>query len=314
LIVFLLAFFPNIRHLATAEEAGVSFGKAWWRSCLVGSAIDTASLARYAPSNAWCSSLAWLKENTPEPFGNPEFYYQRHELPPPGDSYNYPESAYGVLAWWDYGYWITRMAHRIPNANPSQDPRALTTVASFFTSQDEESASEIAQELGSSYIVVDHETTLGKFWAIVTWVGKEQSEFFDIYYIQQEDRLVPRQLLRPEYYRSLAVRLYNFDGKAVTPENVVVISYDEVMTPQGQLLKRITTAEQFDNYEEAEAYLQGQESDNYRIVGTNPFISPVPLEALEHYRLTHSSDESINYPEVGMVPGVKIFEYVKEGR
>ena len=290
-IVFFIVFFPNISPATT-----------------------TASRARFAPSDAWCSSLDWMKENTPEPFDNPDSYYESHPVPPPGGSYEYPESAYGILAWWDYGYWITRMAHRIPNANPSQDPQAILSVATFFTSQDEKSANEIARALGSSYIVIDYETTLGKFWAIVTWAGKEQSEFYDIYYTQQENQVVPHQLFYPEYYRSLVARLYNFDGKAVTPENTMVISYQEGVSQGGIPFKLITSARQFDSYEEAEAFLLGQDSANFRIVGGSQFISPVPLEAVEHYRLVHSSNTSVTLPGVGAMPAVKIFEYVKEGR
>jgi len=296
-------------------------------------AITTASQVRFAPSDAWVSSLSWLKENTPDPFGNPDFYYHLEtsrkysslsglmgSFPnPSGDpdfyyhleqSYPYPESAYGVMAWWDYGYWITRIAHRIPNANPSQGTRAVTSVASFFTAQDENSANEITQESGSSYIIVDFETATSKFWAIVLWAGKDQAEFFDIYYLPQETELVPYLLYYPEYYRSLSSRLYNFDGKAVTPESTVVISHEEKPDGKGTLYKVVTSAEQFDSYEEAEAYLLSQESGNYKIVGANPFISPVPLEALEHYQLIHSSDEAVKYSETGMVPAVKIFEYI----
>ncbi len=287
LIVFFVAFFWNIQP-----------------------AIGTAGAARFAPSDAWVSSLTWLRENTPEPFGDPDAYYQLHELPPPGESYKYPESAYGVLAWWDYGYWITRIAHRIPNANPSQSPQALTSVASFFTSQDEKSANEIAQELNSAYVIIDHETALSKFWAIVTWAGREQTEYFDIYLVPQEDHLVARTFYYPEYYRSVGARLYNFDGKAVTPESLWVISYQENADEAGNLYKIITGAEQFDTYEEAEAYLLSQESTNYRIAGMNPMISPVPLEALEHYELIHNSDNKVFLPDGRQVPAVKIFEYI----
>ncbi|MFC2056842.1 oligosaccharyl transferase, archaeosortase A system-associated [Chloroflexota bacterium] len=287
LIVFFVAFFWNIQP-----------------------AIGTASVARFAPSDAWVSSLHWLKENTPEPFGDPDAYYRLHKLPPPGERYKYPESAYGVLAWWDYGYWITRIAHRIPNANPSQNPKALTNVASFFASQDEKSASEIAQELGSAYIVIDHETALSKFWAIATWAGRTQTEYFDIYLVPQENRLVARTLYYPEYYRSVAARLYNFDGKTVTPESLWVISYREDADNAGTLYKIITSAEQFDTYEDAEAYISSQESTNYRIVSMDPMISPVPLEALEHYKLIHSSDNKVSLSGEREVPAVKIFEYI----
>ncbi len=308
--IFFLVFFPNIAP-----------------------ARLTANQVPYAPSDAWCSSLSWLKENTPEPFGDPDFYYHletnnkyrslywmqkyEHYVPSDPDSYEgnyqiypYPESAYGVMAWWDYGYWITRIAHRIPNANPSQDRGPIISVASFFTSQDENSANEITQELGTSYIIIDFETTYSKFYAIALWAGREQTEYSDVYYVLQENQLRQVQLYYPEYYRSLSARLYNFDGKAVTPESIVVISYEEKLSQEGEPIKVITSAEQFESYEEAEAYLLSQESANYKIVGTNPFISPVPLEALEHYKLIHSSESSVAISDVLTVPAVKIFEYI----
>ncbi len=135
------------------------------------------------------------------------------------------------------------------------------------------------------------------------------TEFFDVYPVLVEGKVVPRVLYYPEYYRSLAIRLYNFDGKAVTPESAVVISYEEKEDKKGNRYKVITGAEQFDSYEEAEAYLLSQKSGNYKIVGTNPFISPVPLEALEHYKLIYGSASALTLPDGGTMPAVKIFEY-----
>ena len=284
--VFFLAFFPNI-----------------------GPAMTAAREARHAPSDAWCGSLSWLKENTPDPFGNPNFYYELHEPPPPGESYNYPESAYGVMAWWDYGYWITRIAHRLPNTNPSQPREATTNVACFFLSQDEDSADEIIQKLDSSYVIIDYKTTTSKFWAIATWAGREEAEFSDVYYLPQEGKLIP--LFYPEYYRSLSSRLYNFDGKAVAPESSLVISYEERVSREGKTYKVITGSQSFPSYEAATIYVSSQQSANYRVVGTNAFISPVPLAALKHYRLVYSSDSYVMQSGVGIVPEVKIFEYIK---
>lgn len=290
LVIFSVVFFPNIKP-----------------------AIDTASSAPFAPSDAWMRSMFWMKENTPEPFGSPDSYYQIHELPPPGETYKYPESFYGVMAWWDYGYYITRIAHRVPNANPSQSPVALPKVAAFFTSQDESSANKITQELNSKYIVIDYQTDMGMFYAMATWAGKKQTEFFDVYYIppqnQQQNQLQPVQLFYPEYYRSLASRLYNFDGKAVNPASITVISYQDKADPQGTSYKLITSAQQFTSYADATAHIASQNSTNYKIIGTNPLVSAVPLEALEHYKLVYSSANSITMPDVGAVPEVKIFEY-----
>jgi len=117
IIVFFLVFFPNIKPT-----------------------ISIASQAHFAPDDAWTSSLSWLKENTPEPFDKPDFYYQLYEPPLLEERYHYPESAYGVMAWVDYGYWITRIAHRPVNLTPGPGG---AYVAKFFLSQDEDSTQEI---------------------------------------------------------------------------------------------------------------------------------------------------------------------------
>ncbi|MFC2010205.1 oligosaccharyl transferase, archaeosortase A system-associated [Chloroflexota bacterium] len=281
--------------------------------------ISVASGAPYAPTDGWCSSLSWLKDNSPEPLDNPDAYYGLYDLPAPGGNFEYPDSAYGVLAWWDYGYWISRIAHRIPNANPSQSPQALTSVATFFTSENETSANEIAGELGSAYVIVDDKiayvnprTLTSKLWAIATWAGKNPNEYSDIHYfsveLEGETRWLPYATFYPEYYRLMAVRLYNFDGEAVTPEKATVIGYEERFDDAGNLAKLVTTMEEFDTYEEAEAYIANQESPNYRIISLDPILSPVPLEALEDYELIYSSDETVTLADGSEVPEIKIFQ------
>ncbi len=306
-------------------------------------AISSASRAPYAPSDAWCSSLTWMRENTPEPFEDPEAYYRLENsgkysslsnliasVPEPSEDpafyrsleryYPYPDTAYGVLSWWDYGNWITRIARRIPNANPSQDPRAVTSVATFLTAQDEGSANEVIRELDSDYVILDYETAYidpvsagGKYWAVITWAGMETGEFFDLYLVPhptEENVMVLRPFFYPKYYRSMAVRLYNFDGQAVTPASIWVISYEERTDASGTIFKMVVTAEQFDNYEEAEAFRLSQDSDNYRIASMNPLHSCVPLEALEHYGLVHSSEYLVALVDENTIPEVKIFEYL----
>ena len=43
-----------------------------------------------------------------------------YNAPPNGEMFQYPDSAYGVMSWWDYGHVITYFAHPIPHANPFQ--------------------------------------------------------------------------------------------------------------------------------------------------------------------------------------------------
>jgi len=286
LIIFILVFVPNIiLAKVTAEQA------------------------QFAPSDAWCSSLSWLKENTPDPFGDPDSYYELYEPTPVGEPYNYPESAYGVLAGWEYGHWITRIAHRIPTSNPFQHGAA--SVAQIFTAQDENKAREKMEELGAKYVIVDHATVTTKFHSVATFAGSIKENFYDVYYQPQDDQLVPVQLLYPDYYRSLAVRLYNFDGGPVIPKSSVVISFQERVNREGEYYKEITGSQTFPTYEEAVAYISEQTSGDYKIVGTSPFVSPVPLEELKHCKLVYSSDIGVMQPDAGMVPAVKIFEYVE---
>jgi oligosaccharyl transferase (archaeosortase A-associated) len=288
IIVFFLSFFPNI-----------------------GPVVAGASVAPYAPSNAWCESLTWMRDNTPEPFGDPNFYYQLYEPPPPGEEYSYPESAYGVISWWDYGYWIVRLGRRIPTTNPGGGISGIT--AQILVAQDEATASEIMNEhwSGSRYIIIDYPMITSKFYAVTAFSGKDRSEFFDTYYVAQDGMLKSMIVFYPEYYRSLAVRLYNFDGKQVTPQNSTVIYYREGISEEGIAYKEITEVKYFPTYEEAEAYVASQESGNYRIAGNNMFTTPVPLEAVEDYKLVYGSSGSITMPGLDPIPEVKIFEYVK---
>jgi len=296
IVVFFLSFFPNISP-----------------------AIATASQTPFAPSDGWCEALTWMRDNTPEPFGDPNFYYQLYEVPSLGEAYKYPKTAYGVVTWWDCGYWVTRIGHRIPTSNPGTGHKGESLL---FTAQDEASANKLMDEYwaGSRYVIVDYVIVSpgefgGKFGAVVTSSGSSPKKFYDVYYEYQLQAgklvLSPVILYYPEYYRSLLIRLYNFDGKQVTPQRSVVISYQEKVTRDGIPYKEIVSSKPFASYKEAEAYISSQKSGNYRIVGNNPFVSPVPLEALKHYKLAYSSGSTVTQSVVGSIPEVKIFEYVR---
>ncbi len=284
--IFFLIFFPNI-----------------------GRAIDTAKAAHFTPSDAWYSSLSWLKENTPEPFGNPDAYYELYEPPPPGENYKYPESAYGIMAWWDYGHLITRISHRIPVSNPFQ--QGARAAAQFFTAPDETTANKIMDDLGARYVIVNRDIAgVRLFPAMVTWADKNLQDFYDIYYKPLNGNSWPVRVFYPEYYRSLSTRLYNFDGKAVIPESTTVVSYREKVDGDGYPYKEIIDWESFPSYEEAGAYVSSQKSGNYKIASRDKFVSPLPLEALKNYRLVYSSDDGVTQSSDSF-PSIKIFEYVK---
>jgi oligosaccharyl transferase (archaeosortase A-associated) len=279
IILFFVVFFPNI-----------------------GIVKVLASLPNAIMHEGWNNSLLWLKDNSPEPFGDPDFYY---ELYPPRGEFEYPETAYGVMSWWDYGYFIMQIAHRIPNANPGQV--GAVQAGQFFSSQNESAANEIADRYGSKYVVIDFAMPVTKFYAMVEWAGGNVSEFYEVYYQQTEEGMQGGVLYYPAYYQTTVARLYNFDGQAVVPTESIVISYNEEEAGTGEKYKLITNYWSFPTYEEAEAYVASQASGNYRVVSNSPFSSPVPLEALNSYKLVYSSGVTIT------ATTVKIFEYLGSG-
>jgi len=99
-------------------------------------------------------------------------------------------------------------------------------------------------------------------------------------------------LFYPEYYETLVSRLYNFDGEAVVPDRIVVITYKG---------NAVLEAKQFTDYQKAVEYVAG--TPNTKIVSADPTISPVPLGKMD-YNLVYSSGELVNN-----MPEVKVFGY-----
>lgn len=266
-------------------------------------AKDTASAAIFAPSDAWLESLTWMKHSTPEPFNNPDFYYVKYDT-----EFRYPANTYGVMAWWDYGHLITRVAHRPAVANPFQ--QGATEAARFLTCQDESQANQMLSALGAKYVVIDLATATTKFHGPAAFADIPLENFYETYYMPEKGRLRPVILYYPEYYQTMVARLYNFDGASLIPDRSLVIAYQEKSTPAGNSYKVITDIRSFSKYQEAQAFVANQKGGDYRIVSDSPFLSPVPLDRLKNYKLIYSSTSgTIQIPGVGTMPEVKIFEF-----
>ena len=304
IFIFFLMFYPimfNFRNSLAPEWPGPTVE---WADGLRGATDD------------WQEALAWMSENTPEPFedlDNPVFYYELYQQPASGEEYVYPDSAYGVMSWWDYGYWITYIAHRIPNANPGT--KNAETAGKYFIDQDETSANGILNELGTKYVITDLEMSRGKFYAMVEWAGEDQNKYFETYF-QRQGNVFMRfaTYYYPEYYESMCSRLYNFEGEAVTPDNSTwVISYNERINTEGEPFREITGIANnapFPTYEDALAFVQAQGTSNYEIVGIDPSVSPVPLDKLDSYQLVHKSPPKLVSLDWAPISFVKVFEYL----
>jgi dolichyl-diphosphooligosaccharide--protein glycosyltransferase len=282
-------------------------------------AAGSAGLARgnlSTPSNAWMEALAWLRENTPEPFGSGDYYYRLYLTPAAGKAYDYPSSAYGVAVWTDYGYWVTRIGHRIPVTNPGIIPTTdagnwvLRGEQNYFTAQDGAAAAKIMSDWGAKYVIVDGRIASpnDKFYALASLTGRQETDFYELCWQKKEGKYVPLLVFYPEFYRTTVIRLYNFDGKQAIPQSTLVMAWQEQALPDGQKFKEISGFKKFNSDIEAQAFISSQKSGNYRIIGADPLSSPVPLEALDGYKLVYQSSEKAGAGS-SPLPVIKIFEY-----
>jgi len=277
----------------------------------IGKSVDRAGTVWGSITDDWHAALVWLKENTTDPFGDDDFYYQRY-----GESNDYPEPEYGVMSWWDYGYHITYIAHRVPNANPGGQ-RGAPEAGLFFTEGNVSKASQMLDgyRLRSRYVIIDSSMATGKFYAMVEWASKDQDDFFE-WYAQRTSTgsFEPVMVYYPEYYQSMCSRLYNFGGKEWVPEKTVAVSWMgsivemELIDIKGNRhtieAKVISDVESFTDYDDAKAFVDANPS--YKIVGTDRFTSPVPLEELEDYELVYPTPLT---REEGRIYPVEVFEY-----
>ena len=258
------------------------------------------------PVTVWDDSLEWMSEETPEPGelegnDNAMEYYGTYDRPAEGD-FEYPEGAYGVQSWWDYGHWITVRGERIPNANPFQQNAG--EAANYLLAPSEEQAAEVLERQSTEggqtrYVMIDWQMLQGKFSAPVTFYGDSDVERDDfrwaLYSESQEGRIsFETRLETQRFYESQMVRLFRYYGSAVEPDaQPSVVTWDNVREVENRRTgerSEVRTfrqgsqpVENFDNVTAARAFVN--ESSNAQIVGPSERV-----EALEHYRLVYDTN------------------------
>ncbi len=292
--ILLLVYYPNIGPMPDGQKP----------------AIDLATRPLFAPSNAWCEAVDWLRTSTPEPFGKSDAYYGLYKPVKAQGGFEYPAGAYGTLAWWDYGYWIARIGQRPPLTNPGTGDIGA---AYFFTAQDGPSAARSINNFGTRYVVVDNEIAAyeGKFYALAALSGSSYTRYYDLFIKKQNNQYVSSMLFYPEYYRTTVARLYNFDGKAVAPDSVSVIEFRMVTGQDGARYKEIIDEKEFGSLEAAQKFISENKNKNYIIAGKDVNVSPVPLDELKDFSLVYSSNRKVSTGSKTQ-PNIKIFEYKRD--
>ncbi len=245
----------------------------------------------------WSESLDWLAEETPEPgsygTGNePRLeYYGRYDIT---DDFEYRDGEYGVLAWWDYGHYITTRGERIPVANPFQ--QHATESADFLLADEEDEAiaaleDDSGEAAGVQYIMVDYQLGYAgtpKYSAPTAFDSRHNVGRADV-----GINVVNPQSFQTLYgvhtqraYESMRVRLYQFHGSARNPARFIT-RFGEY-SPQDGLASPPQEASPIEEFETvAEAREAAEQSPN--AIHGGVFGQPAErVSALQHFRLVHA--------------------------
>ena len=173
------------------------------------------------PNGPWTEATLWLNANTPDPGMD---YNAIYEAPKNGELFQYPDTAYGVMSWWDYGHYIETFGHRMPNANPFQagvggrrssiDEENQPGAATFFTAPSEEEASKVLEAIdprpdkaGARYIMSDARMATDIFGAMPAWTLDTEG-YYQSYWTGNQYQEIPST----RYFNSMEAKLHIFDG------------------------------------------------------------------------------------------------------
>jgi oligosaccharyl transferase (archaeosortase A-associated) len=176
------------------------------------------------PSWEWVEASQWLGSHTPDPGMD---YNAIYDAPEDGKLFKYPDTAYGVMSWWDYGHWIEIFGHRMPNANPFQagiggrrgsiNETNQPGASSFFTASSEEEATSVLEAVdpdpnkaGARYIMSDERMATEIFMAMAEWTLDTEG-YFQSYWTGGQYQSLPSE----RYYNSMEARLHILDGNGL---------------------------------------------------------------------------------------------------
>ena len=206
-----------------------------------------------------------------------------------------------------------RLCRRIPSSNPRQ--LGLEDTAAFYTATGEGKALEALHKLRARFVVVDpsipfhSESPSKKFGVMLQFTQLSPDRFYGWFLARSGEDYRPVTFYFPEYFESMAIRLYLFEGKQAAESDVWVIQYiDQDLS--GTQMRAITEARQFNSYEEALRYqrqlLEKPRVTTVRIASLDPAKSCVPVKPLAGFRLVHQAGGD------GTFQRVKLFEVVAQ--
>jgi dolichyl-diphosphooligosaccharide--protein glycosyltransferase len=195
-----------------------------------GHAMEQAKGVSNGTPGEWIEASQWLRSNTPDPGMDFNGIY---EAPKNGGTFQYPDTAYGVMSWWDFGDYIEIFGHRIPDANPFQQgiggrrnsikETNQPGAATFFTAQSEEEATKVLKavdprpdKMGARYIMSDARMATEIFGAMAAWT-LDTDGYYQSYLTGNGYQSIPST----RYFNSMEARLHILDGNGLKQYRMV---------------------------------------------------------------------------------------------
>jgi dolichyl-diphosphooligosaccharide--protein glycosyltransferase len=281
--------------------------------------IQTLAAADGGPSSDWVAAFAWLRNQTPEPFGDPSAFDRFFPKRTSDAPFPYPASAYGIMNWWDYGHWISAEGRRIPVSNGMQT--GAVDAARYYLATNPEIAGQLLQRTRTRYVIADSSLLVpladdihpgvAKMLAMPKWIESEPTDLAEPYLSkgpEGETKVV--MLFYPAYYQTMVARLYLFDGGAEQPEDSTwVIGYSEETKAHGYRQRTITSTTRYKTYEEAQRHFESIRNEPFVLAGMDPLRTCIPLKSIPEYQLRFSSQPGRLGQAGPTIHAVKIFEY-----
>lgn len=257
----------------------------------------------YGYTAEWRDVFSWLRANTPPPLP-PSASYPL--LLPYQPNYHASPAAYGILIWWDFGYGLTTLAHRIPFTNPTQRNAALA--AQTLLTSSPETFHSLLRAHNLPYAILNDSLLLmpqpggetrGMFHDLVSWAGYDPKTFFEtLSYRKPDGALKPLTVFYPAYYQTAAVRLTLFGTGPYLPRTGICTA-----SRQASILSNL---ECFNSPDAAAARLAIL--PNGILFGMDSIHSPVPLPAWPRLQSLYLSREKIAFLAGRFVPAITVYK------
>ncbi len=264
--------------------------------------------AGQGPDRDWFAALEWLRGKTPEPLGTSEAWYQWWPRLAPGGSFKTPASAYSVIAQWDKGWWISSVARRIPAANGELHGSIET--AQFLMETDPDQALQDFRAMDARYAMIGPGSITLQLPALVKTAGRKIDDYSRVIWVHTSGGWnIETRVYLPVFYRSMAARLYLFDGRSfdTSKKGVQVFLPEPEFTDAGAFKREVNEMRSFASADAARAWIVAHPAIPAYLASPDATVSCVDLPDLTWAQETFASrDEPLNGSQQPSV--VKVFE------